>query len=198
MTRSAEQGLTDNPFYDGDANSNASKIYQYGLRNPFRIAINQTTGGVYSGDVGWTQWEEINTGRGANFGWPAFEGGSSGSLQTGGYKDLQQVQDYYATNPDVTAPIWARLHSDGARAIVMGDFVGGSIYPEQFTGDLLFTDIGDQVLRAVDFDAQGNVQSVDIVSNPVGFLVDVQLHTDGYLYYVDITGTVGRLEFELA
>ena len=26
------------------------------------------------GDVGWNNWEEINTGRGLNFGWPCFEG----------------------------------------------------------------------------------------------------------------------------
>ncbi|MEM6687773.1 MAG: PQQ-dependent sugar dehydrogenase, partial [Planctomycetota bacterium] len=191
------QGPSDNPFYDGDPNSNASKVYQYGLRNPFRIAVNPVTGGVYNGDVGWTQWEEINTGRGANFGWPAFEGGDGVSSQTRRYRDLQQVQDYYATNPDVTAPIWARTHADGARAIVMGDFVGDSVYPSQFAGDLLFTDIGDQVLRAVDFDAAGGVTSVDVVSDSVGFLVDVQMHSDGFLYYVDITGTVGRLEYQL-
>ncbi|MEO1616003.1 MAG: DUF4347 domain-containing protein [Planctomycetota bacterium] len=191
------EGPSDNPFFDGDPDSNASKVYQYGLRNPFRIAVNQTTGGVYSGDVGWTKWEEINTGRGANFGWPAFEGGDGESLETGSYRNLQAVQDYYATNPDVTAPVWARPHSDGARAIVMGDFVSDSLYPDQFDGDLLFTDIGDQVIRVLDFDDQGNVAGVDAVSDPLGFLVDIQMHSDGYLYYVDITGSVGRLDFEL-
>ncbi|MEM6470527.1 MAG: DUF4347 domain-containing protein [Planctomycetota bacterium] len=189
---------SDNPFFDGDSGSNASKVYQYGLRNPFRIAVNPFSGGVFNGDVGWTKWEEINTGRGANFGWPAFEGGDGESLRTGGYQNLQVVEDYYATNPDVTAPIWARLHSDGARAIVMGDFVYDSVYPEQYDGSLLFTDIGDQVLRMLNFDQFGNVVGVDVVSSSVGFLVDVQMHSDGYLYYVDITGSIGRLEFQVA
>ncbi|TWU01330.1 carbohydrate-binding domain-containing protein [Stieleria varia] len=192
------QGYTDNPFYDGDLDSNQSKVYQYGLRNPFRLAVNQQTGDVYSGDVGWTQWEEINVGRGANFGWPAFEGGINGSLRTNGYRDLAEVQAYYATNPDVTAPAWARLHSDGARAIVMGDFISGAVYPTQYQDALLFTDIGDQVLRVATFDSSGNIDNVQVVSSNLGFLVDVQLAADGFLYYVDITGSVGRLNFQLA
>ena len=188
------QAPTDNPFFNGNPNSNQSKVYAYGLRNPFRIAINQTDGEVFIGDVGWTQWEEINTGRGANFGWPAFEGGNGVSLQTGRYRDLQVVQDYYATNPTVTAPAWARLHSDGARAIVMGDFVSDA-YANQYADTLLFTDIGDQILRAATIDASGNITDVDVVSSGVGFIVDIQTGPDGLLYYVDITGSVGRLDF---
>ncbi|MEL7266532.1 MAG: PQQ-dependent sugar dehydrogenase, partial [Planctomycetota bacterium] len=191
------EGPADNPFYNGDPNANQSKVYQYGLRNPFRLAVNPGDGEVFVGDVGWTTWEEINTGRGANFGWPAFEGGNGTSLETRRYRDLAEVQSFYASNPDVTAPIYARNHSDGSRAIVMGDFINSSVYPEQFQGDLVFTDIGDQVLRTLDFDAAGGVTSVDIVSDPVGFLVDFQMHSDGYLYYVDITGSVGRLQYQI-
>ena len=32
------QGLSDNPFFDGDPDSNRSKVYQLGLRNPWRLA----------------------------------------------------------------------------------------------------------------------------------------------------------------
>ena len=190
-------GYSDNPFFNGDADTNESKVYSYGLRNPFRIAVNPTDGEVYAGDVGWTRWEEINTGRGANFGWPAFEGGGSGeNLRTGRYRDLAQVQAYYATNPDVTAPIYARLHSDGARAIVMGDFISDA-YPSQYEGALLFTDIGDQILRVASFDSSGDLVSVETVSLNVGFLVDIQTGADGLLYYTDlVNGTVGRLDFQ--
>ncbi|TWU48545.1 Quinoprotein glucose dehydrogenase B precursor [Rubripirellula tenax] len=190
-------GLPDNPFFDGDVTSNASKVYAYGLRNGFRFAIDQTSGEFYVGDVGWTQWEEINTGRGANFGWPAFEGGGNGtSLQTSRYRDLPQVQAYYATNPVVTAPVWARLHSSGARAIVMGDFATSSVYGE-YQDTLLFTDIGDQVIRAARFDANGSLLDVEVASAALGFLVDMQMANDGFMYYVDIaSGSVGRLEFQ--
>jgi glucose/arabinose dehydrogenase len=68
-------GLADNPFYDGDADSNRSKVYQLGVRNSFRMTIDQTIGLVYTGDVGWGTWEEINAGgAGANYGWPDYQG----------------------------------------------------------------------------------------------------------------------------
>jgi glucose/arabinose dehydrogenase len=194
------QGPSDNPFYDGDPDSNQSKVFTYGLRNPFRFDVAGTAAQpiVYVGDVGWTQWEEINAGIGGeNFGWPAFEGGNGTSLETGGYRDLAEVQDYYATNPDVEAPIWARLHSDGARAIVMGDTVS-SAYGGAYEGSLIFTDIGDTTLRAVNFDSAGNVSNVEIVSQSLGFIVDIQTGPDGLLYYVDITGSIGRLDFVIA
>ena len=191
------EGLSDNPFYDGDADSNASKVFAYGLRNPFRLAINGDANNptVYIGDVGWTQWEEINRATGGeNFGWPAFEGGEDGeSFQTGRYEDLSSIQDFYATNPDVTAPTWARAHSDGGRAIVMGDFASDR-YGE-LAGTLIFTDIGDQLLRAARLNSQGEIISVEVVSNDVGFIVDITTNPDdGFMYYTDITGNIGRLE----
>ncbi len=191
------EGLADNPFYNGDANANRSKVFVYGLRNPFRFALNDDPNNptVYIGDVGWTQWEEVNVGTGGeNFGWPAFEGGSGVSQQTGGYRNLAVIQDYYATNPDVTAPAHARLHSNGGRAIVMGDFVG-SVYGSVYDNTLIFTDIGDQILRAARFNSAGEITSVTAVSQNVGFIVDIETGLDGFLYYVDITGSVGRLDF---
>lgn len=192
-------GLADNPFFNGDADANQSKVYYYGLRNPYRIATNPQTGGIYVGDVGWTSWEEINFGDpGSNFGWPAFEGGDTTSEQTRGYKDLAAVQDYYATNPDVTVPIWARTHADGASAIVLGDFITNSVYPSQFENALIFTDVGDQVLRVATFDANQNIVSVEAVSSPLSFYVDIVMGPDGHLYYTDIvTGQIGRLTYQV-
>ena len=92
----------------------------------------------------------------------------------------------------MTAPTWARTHSDGAQAIVLGDFAS-SRYGD-LAGTLIFTDIGDQVLRAARLNSAGEVVSVDIVSQSLGFIVDFETHSDGYMYYVDITGSVGRLE----
>ena len=191
------EGLSDNPFFDGDVNSNASKVFAYGLRNPFRFAINGDADNpaVYIGDVGWTQWEEINLATGGeNFGWPAFEGGEGGeSFRTGRYEDLSEIQAFYATNPDVTAPTWARAHSDGGRAIVLGDFASDRY--GDLTGTLIFTDIGDQILRAARINSEGEIISVDIVSEDVGFIVDIVTNPfDGFMYYTDVTGNIGRID----
>jgi PKD repeat protein len=79
------QGYSTNPFYDGNLNSNKSKVWSYGLRNPFRFTLHPTTGEIYIGDVGWTKWEEINVGKGKNFGWPCYEGGNGVSLAQPSY-----------------------------------------------------------------------------------------------------------------
>ncbi len=56
-------GVTGNPFFEsGDPDSNRSKVYYLGLRNPFRISVDSASGQLYVGDVGWTTWEEVNTG----------------------------------------------------------------------------------------------------------------------------------------
>ncbi len=39
---------------------NARRIVGYGLRNPFRITTRPGTNEVWIGDVGWSDWEEIN------------------------------------------------------------------------------------------------------------------------------------------
>ena len=76
-------GYRDNPFYDRNPNSNRSKVYMMGLRNPFRFAVHPSTGDLIIGDVGASTWEEINLGRkGANFGWPCFEGDDA-AMDTG-------------------------------------------------------------------------------------------------------------------
>ena len=173
------QGLSDNPFYDGDPGSNASRIYSYGLRNPFRFAINPNDGEVFIGDVGWLNWEEVNTGRGKNFGWPAYEGFGLTGGDRGSYASLPEVQAYLATNPVITPPIWTRSHAGGAVAIIMGDFIQGGDYPESLQGAFLFTDIGDQVLRAGRIDGNGELFDVVPVSSALGFVTDVMRMADG-------------------
>ncbi len=117
-------GYPNNPYQNGNLSSNRSKVYQLGLRNPFRMATNPNNGKIYIGDVGWTQWEEINSGApGANFGWPYFEGGNGVNLRTTQYESLPQAQAFYASGQLVTPSLLGLNHAaDGINAVVMGDF----------------------------------------------------------------------------
>ena len=192
------EGLEDNPFFDGDPNSNRSKVYQYGLRNPFRIAIHPETGQVYNGDTGWNTWEEVNTGpAGTNFGWPYYEGARGGNAPTEQFEDLPRSQEFYANQSPVVAPIFALDHdNDGARSVVLGDFYLGDRYPEEYHGDLFVVDATTGIVRNLSFDSQGNVIAADIFTQDARVVSQVVIGDDGYLYYVDLNdGLVGRWIF---
>ena len=64
----------DNPLVDGPA-GNCDEIFAYGFRNPWRITLDEPTGGLWVGDVGQSSWEEVDLLEpGGNFGWRMFEG----------------------------------------------------------------------------------------------------------------------------
>ena len=80
-------GVASNPFYENtNPRSAKSRVWAYGLRNPFRMTIKPNTGSskasdgnpgtIFLGDVGWFHREELNivTKGGQNFGWPTYEG----------------------------------------------------------------------------------------------------------------------------
>ena len=186
-------GKSDNPFYNGNPAANRSKVYSYGLRNPFRFAINPASGEPYIGDVGWTTWEEINVGRGANFGWPYYEGGNGQSFETGGYRDLSEAQAFYNSGASVEPAIWARTHAAGARAIVVGDFNSTNTYGSSLNGSLFFTDFGEPTIRALRLDGNGQPVTTETVAGSVGVVVSMTMGLDGYMYYVDIVGRIGRI-----
>ena len=103
----------DNPFYLTASGPNRA-IWAYGLRNPFRFAVNP--GGpaptMLINDVGGSSFEEINDGvRGANYGYPGSEG--------------------YTPFPESQSPRYAYDHSGGACAIIGGAFytAGAGGYP---------------------------------------------------------------------
>ncbi len=197
------EGISNNPFYEpSNPDSNRSKVYHYGLRNPFRMAIHPTTGEPYVSDVGWNTWEEINTGTGVagqrsgkNFGWPWYEGGAGANQQTGGYRDLSEAQVFYANN-NATPPLWSRSHSDGGVAAIIGDFYTGTLYPAQYQGTAFFTDFGDPTIRALRVTDNGELLQTLVVTGGVGTVVEMTMGPDGMMYYADIgAGKIGRLRF---
>ncbi|HEY9907903.1 MAG TPA: DUF4347 domain-containing protein [Thermosynechococcaceae cyanobacterium] len=187
------RGLADNPFYNGDPTSNRSKVYNYGLRNPFRFTINPTTGEPVIGDVGWNTWEEINTGRGKNFGWPYYEGGGGANLPTGGYADLPEAQVYYSSGQQITPSVYSRAHSDGARAIIMGDFYTGTTFPSIYDGALFVTDVEEGNVDALYFDQNGQLTSTRRFDTGVPYTVQITTGIDSNLYYANLAfGEIGR------
>ena len=73
--------LPSNPMA-GSSDPNTRRIIAYGLRNPFRFTTRPGTNELWMGDVGWSDWEEIDRigstsdSTVENFGWPCYEGPS--------------------------------------------------------------------------------------------------------------------------
>ncbi|MEM8874508.1 MAG: PA14 domain-containing protein [Planctomycetota bacterium] len=198
------RGFADNPFFDGDLDSNRSKVFALGLRNPYRMAIHPETNDIFLGDVGWGTWEEINVvdfsdGGGENFGWPWYEGADSGNDPTRGYRDLPAAQEFYLNNSAIV-PLWSGRHggADGAVAVTAGDFYTGetNYYPDLYENAFFFTDYGRNDVRAMILNPDGSVNSIESLTDPEGRLVMMDQGIDGAIYVVDINGRIRRLGFE--
>jgi glucose/arabinose dehydrogenase len=206
-------GSAGNPFASsGDAN--ARRIVAYGLRNPFRISFRPGTRELWAGDVGWNEWEEINTLTDAsdavaeNFGWPCYEG----TLRQPGYdnQNLPICETLYGQSNAATAPFFRYRHSDqvvpgescpiGGSAIagLSFAFYGGGPYPAEYDGALFFADYTRRCIWAME---RGGTTKPS-PSNIKGFVggaaspVELQIGPDGNLYYVDIGGgTIRRIKY---
>ena len=118
----------DNPFVDvPDARP---EVWAYGLRNPWRFWIDPETNVLYVPDVGSTSREEINVvanrGRGANFGWPCFEG--------------TLVFDATAMCGRTVSPLFEYARADGECAVIGGVVARDGRIPA-LTGRYLYGDL---------------------------------------------------------
>ena len=112
-----------NPLIGGDPKDD--RIIAYGLRNPFRMRVRPNSNEVWTGDVGWSSWEEINRIVNVNdavvenFGWPCYEG----AARQGGYDgaNLNLCESLYVQN-NATAPYYTYQH--GAAITPAGDACG--------------------------------------------------------------------------
>jgi glucose/arabinose dehydrogenase/chitodextrinase len=180
---------SDNPFYDG-TNSWRSKVWAYGLRNPFGYTIQPGTDEIYMGEVGWNTWEEVDHGpAGTNFGWPCYEGNGP--------------QPFFQANfgaqcaliGTVTPPFYTYDHSFGSAAIG-GPFYTGSAYPAQYHDNFFFADYSGNWIQRVAFDANHHPVSVQPFATDVQSPVNITLGPDGMLYYLSFTtGEVRRIRF---
>jgi len=183
-------GHSENPFYDGDPTSNRSKVYAYGMRNPFRFTLQPLTGELFVGEVGNEQWEEISRGEpGANFGWPCFEGPEPAATHH------PICQPLYDDSSLVTHAAYAYPHIEGMGAAIGGDFYTGREYPAWFQYTYFFADFNAGVLRYLHFDEEGNPSDHNFGSNVHG-PVQITGRPGGDLYFLSITdGTLYRIRY---
>ncbi|MEA2578956.1 MAG: hypothetical protein QOD78_2544 [Chloroflexota bacterium] len=138
----------DNPFV---ASVNYSEIWDYGLRNPWRISFDRETHNLFIGDVGQDRYEEIDreldasTG-GTNYGWRVMEGSHcypSGDACNKTGKVLPVAQYNHSLGCSVTGGyVYRGAHRDLQGLYVYGDYCSGRLWTmnEDGTGDTLRRD----------------------------------------------------------
>ena len=118
----------DNPFV-GQAGYR-EEIWALGLRNPWRFSFDRLTGDLYIGDVGQSNWEEIdyqpaNSPGGENYGWRCYEGD-------------QALYPDECTGLSLTFPVSTYSHDFGCS--VTGGFVYRGAAVTELSGKYIFAD----------------------------------------------------------
>ena len=170
----------DNPFVA--APGSRPEIWAYGLRNPWRFWIDPETDVLYVSDVGSTSREEINivarVGRGANFGWPCFEG--------------TLVFDETATCEGVIPPLLEYPRTGGACAVIGGLVVRDMRMPE-LSGHYLYGDMCTGVITALTV-VGGRITDSGEIGIVVPELASFGVDGLGRAYIVSLRGDVYRLD----
>lgn len=170
----------------------APEVWDYGVRNPFRLSFDGCTGTLYMSDVGFESFEEVNielAGRGHNnFGWPVMEGpeceGDDGCDQTG---LVPPTYSYPWLSESKTTIIGGAVYRGAAipalrGRYVFGDFLRNAVYV------LTFDESSRQVSELTDLSSD-----LDYPSSPTS----LSNGHDGEIYLTSyFNGAVYRLDPE--
>jgi glucose/arabinose dehydrogenase len=165
----------DNPFFNAATGKNRA-IWALGLRNPYTFNFQPGTGRMFINDVGQNAFEEINDGiGGSNYGWPTCEGQSCGGTPPANYR----------------APLYIYGHSGAAPtgcAITGGAFYNPVTqqFPNEYAGKYFFADFCTSFIRTID--PASPATSTGFATGAAS-PVDLQVATDGSLYYLQRGGT---------
>lgn len=171
----------DNPFADGS--DGAPEVWAWGLRNPWKIAFDPVTDELWIPDVGQNTFEEINlvgpvdgtaAGRGADFGWSAFEG-------------TERFNDDVPDTDAMTPPVLTYGRADGC-SISGGIPYRGTAIPE-LEPAFLYSDFCNGTIWALDLAGARTLTLLD------GFdsVVAIRVGPDGEPYVLERSGTMHRL-----
>ncbi|GGK10196.1 hypothetical protein GCM10011583_47900 [Streptomyces camponoticapitis] len=171
----------DNPFVD-DPNAK-DEIWAYGLRNPWRFSFDSGTGDLLIGDVGQSEWEEIdwasaNSGGGENYGWASMEGNHPFRGGTEPANHVPPVHEY---------------DRNGLGCSVTGGFVyRGDAIPD-LRGHYVYSDYCDGTVRTLKIENGAVTGQGDLGVNG-GEVISFVQGGDGELYVLALGGTISRID----
>jgi glucose/arabinose dehydrogenase/PKD repeat protein len=187
-------------------------LVAYGHRNPWRLAFRPGTNELWNGDVGGSNWEEINRIPNAttapatpvNRGWPCYEGAWTGSERNNAWDLLDRplCESLYAAGPGaVQAPYFSYRTRENAGPLTSGEdceFSTSSVsgvafgpttgnYPASYQGALFFSDFARQCIWRLGKLPNGDpdAASISVFAQRAGTPVQLVAGPGGDLYYVD-------------
>lgn len=172
---------SDNPFVDGGG---MEDVWAYGLRNPWRFAIDPVDELIYIADVGHADQEEVNVvpinDGGYNFGWSDMEG-------TRCFHQQDCDPDNY------TSPVLTYTHEDGLS--ITGGFVYRGAEIPELAGTYFYSDWVRQWIRSFKF-VDGEVTEekdwTEDLGGAVGSVTSFGLDGHGEMYLTTYEGGVYR------
>ena len=168
---------TDNPFFNHPGAR--PEIWAYGFRNPWKMSIDQATGDLWVGDVGWVQWELIyRVERGSNYGWSVMEG-----------RDV--VRPHRPRGPTPISPPLVDHPRHEARSIT-GGFVYRGDRLAELVGAYIYGDFETGKLWGLRFDGERTTWHQELADTVLQLVCFGEDHS-GELYLVDYVGGIYRL-----
>ncbi len=167
----------DNPFVD--LAGARPEIWAYGFRNPWRIAFDSQTGALWGGDVGASDFEELNLiQKGGNYGWNVMEGFKC----RGGGTDCAE---------NGFSPPAAAYAQEAGRCAVIGGIVyrGGSI--PRLDGFYLYGDFCTGEVFALKVDDPGKTLRI---AEGAGSITSFGSDSDEEVYIATYEGQIWRLQ----
>ncbi|MDQ3823157.1 MAG: PQQ-dependent sugar dehydrogenase [Actinomycetota bacterium] len=176
------EGVPSNPFWDGNPRSNRSRVWAYGLRNPFRMALRPGSAVPVVGELGLNGFDELVVGApGANYGWPCYEGRERQRVE--GYRGHRICAALYARGADAVEP---PLLAYPSASVTGGAFYTGTTYPSRYRGAYFYGDWAKSWLRylpAGELSSPRTPTPRDFAEN-AGGPVQIELGSDGNLLYL--------------
>ncbi|WNI27689.1 PQQ-dependent sugar dehydrogenase [Streptomyces sp. ITFR-6] len=171
----------DNPFVDDPAAR--GEIWAYGLRNPWRFSFDADTGDLLIGDVGQSDWEEIDwapaaSKGGENYGWSSMEGNHPFRGGTEPANHVPPVHEYDRTGLGCSVT---------GGYVYRGDAIAG------LKGQYVFSDYCDGTIRTLRIE-NGEVTGEGDLGVQGGEVISFVEGGDGELYVLAIGGSISRID----
>jgi glucose/arabinose dehydrogenase len=179
-------GVPTNPWWNGDARANRSKVWAIGFRNPFRLSLRGGSGPPIVGDVGRYAFEELDVvAKGGNYGWPCFEADQRLAL----YASTAVCRAVYRRPASATLPPVVALPHTISSSIVAGVFAPRS-FPARYRGTFLFGDWGRGFIRYVSLNLAHPARAVShVFGTKLPGPVALHLSPAGRLYYLALNSS---------